>query len=542
MADRITLKEQVERRTYLKGRFFGKYIGYLDHKSSDLSHELFYDIEVIGGEVSLEYNDEHIQHWEKGEPQDFQPIEKFLTKLPDTLPVEIKYSDGTVKNFYVNLNEPKLSNYTLSKQVYEKDLVFGDIAGEISGYIKHYDIHDVEVLVSDESPDGPPTQFSKTKTLTRTGRTEDFGHYKRWEYFYSDGTTYWGAWIRQNRDAGFSWLDLIRGLFLILLLVVVGLPLLSFGWRIILPILFIVGIYFLLSMVQVVLIRFWSWILRFVGLAFLVFLIFSCISLFKNSDFLNLRKKYATNSDEEVQSISTDPITGDKVISHFRIWQDYDGREYSGKIKVTVRDVKEVSNHRNSIVIEPQDQTRYNTIVSKIYDFDKGRLMMLYAMFDSLRLKYKLGKHKFAEVITSCIQDIPYTLVLDNDCNANRYTDKFIKDYLNSGGKCQGFVKFGLLAPTEFMGSLIGDCDTRTLLVFTVLAHYGYDAVMLSSDVYRHSVIGINLPYTGVAKSLWGKKYVIWETTAQGLRPGAIPREISDMRYWNVTLRTKNSK
>jgi hypothetical protein len=162
-------------------------------------------------------------------------------------------------------------------------------------------------------------------------------------------------------------------------------------------------------------------------------------------------------------------------------------------------------------------------------------------MFDSLKVKHNLSKTKFAEVITSCIQDIPYTLVLDNDCNPNKYNDKFIREYLGNGGKCEGYIKFGLLAPTEFMGSLIGDCDTRTLLIFTVLNHYNYDVAMLGSELYRHSVIGINLPYNGISKTINGKRYVIWETTEQGIPPGVIPREVSDMRFWNITLISNNN-
>jgi hypothetical protein len=64
---------------------------------------------------------------------------------------------------------------------------------------------------------------------------------------------------------------------------------------------------------------------------------------------------------------------------------------------------------------------------------------------------------------------------------------------------------------------------------------------MLGSELYRHSVIGINLPYNGISKTINGKRYVIWETTEQGIPPGVIPREVSDMRFWNVTLISNNN-
>jgi hypothetical protein len=543
MSEFVTIQEHIERRTYIKGKFTGKFIGYLDHKKSDLLHENFYDLEVLSGEIKTTKDEAHIRHWETGEPEEFQLVEQFLTKLPQSLPLEIRYIDGTTKSYQINLNEPKLSNYSLSKQAYEDDKIFGDIAGDISGYIKHYDIQDVEVEVIPED-DGiiilPPTTAS-IKTSKQTGKTEVNGNYKRWEYYNTDGSTYWGNWIKQGNEAGFSFLSFLFGLLQVLFFLAIVIPLFTVGWKLFLPLLIIGGIFYLLSIFQPVIIRLWSWLIRLLGIAFLLLFAFSIISLFTNPIHTTVKKKYATNTNEEIQNTIQDPVTGDSIISHFRIWQDYNSKEYAGNIKVKISDFRNVANYRNNISVSPQYPNQYNYIVSKIYDFDKNKLSLLYSMFDSLKTKHNLSKTKFAEVITSCIQDIPYTLVLDNDCNANRYNDKFISEYLGNGGKCEGFIKFGLLAPTEFMGSLIGDCDTRTLLLFSVLNHYNYDVAMLGSELYRHSVIGINLPYNGISKTINGKRYVIWETTEQGIPPGVIPREVSDMRFWNVTLISNNN-
>ncbi|MBX3107186.1 MAG: hypothetical protein KF877_11290, partial [Bacteroidetes bacterium] len=491
MPEFVTVQEHIERRTYIKGKFKGKFIGYLDHQKSDLLHENFYDLEVLSGEIETTKDDAHIRHWQTGESEEFQPIELFLTKLPESLPLEMHYNDGTIKRYQINLNEPKLSNYSLSKQAYEKNKIFGDIEGDISGYIKHYDTQDIKVEVIPED-DGTIIIPPSTKTSKQTGRTELYGNYKRWEYYYSDGSTYWGDWIKQSDDTGF-----LYGLLQVLFLLVIVIPLFTVGWKHFLPLLIIGGILYLLSIFKPVIVRFWSWLIRLLGFAFLLFFVFGIISLFMNSTHTTVKKKYATNSKDEIQITTQDPITGDSIISNYRIWQDYNNKEYSGNIRVKVSDFRDVASYRNGISVSPQDPNQYNYIVSKIYDFDKTKLSLLYSMFDSLKTKHNLGETEFAEVITSCIQDIPYTLVLDNECNANRYNDKFISEYLGNGGKCEGYIKFGLLAPTEFMGSLIGDCDTRTLLLFTVLNHYNYDVVMLGSELYRHSVIGINLPYNG---------------------------------------------
>lgn len=543
MSEFVTIQEHIERRTYIKGTFTGKFIGYLDHQNSDLLHENFYDLEVISGEIKTTKDDGHIRHWQTGEPEEFQPVEQFLTKLPESLPLEIHYNDGTIKSYQINLNEPKLSNYSLSKQLYEDNKIFGDITGDISGYLSHYDIVDVdvEVIQEDGGMINRPPKSAIVQMSKQTGKTQINGSYKRWEYFNSDGSVYWGNWIKQPDNVGFSCLGLMGGILGILFLLFVLIPLFAIGWKIILPFLILGGVFYLLSILQPVILRLWSWLIRLLGFAFLLFFVFSIISVFFNPIQRTIIKKYATNSNEEIQNTTTDPITGDSIISHYRVWQDYNSKEYSGNIKVKVSDFRNMANYRNNISVSTQDPNQYNEIVSKIYDFNKNKLGLLYVMFDSLKIKHNLSKIKFAEVITSCIQDIPYTLILDNDCNANRYNDKFISEYLGSGGKCEGFVKFGLLSPTEFTGSLIGDCDTRTLLLFTVLNHYNYDVVMLGSELYRHSIIGINLPYNGISKVINGNRYVIWETTAQGILPGVLPRELSDMRFWNVTLISNNN-
>ena len=543
MSEFVTIQEHIERRTYIKGTFTGKFIGYLDHQNSDLLHENFYDLEVISGEIKTTKDDGHIRHWQTGEPEEFQPVEQFLTKLPESLPLEIHYNDGTIKSYQINLNEPKLSNYSLSKQLYEDNKIFGDITGDISGYLSHYDIVDVdvEVIQEDGGMINRPPKSAIVQMSKQTGKTQINGSYKRWEYFNSDGSVYWGNWIKQPDNVGFSCLGLMGGILGILFLLFVLIPLFAIGWKIILPFLILGGVFYLLSILQPVILRLWSWLIRLLGFAFLLFFVFSIISVFFNPIQRTIIKKYATNSNEEIQNTTTDPITGDSIISHYRVWQDYNSKEYSGNIKVKVSDFRNMANYRNNISVSTQDPNQYNEIVSKIYDFNKNKLGLLYVMFDSLKIKHNLSKIKFAEVITSCIQDIPYTLILDNDCNANRYNDKFISEYLGSGGKCEGFVKFGLLSPTEFTGSLIGDCDTRTLLLFTVLNHYNYDVAMLGSELYRHSIIGINLPYNGISKVINGNRYVIWETTAQGILPGVLPRELSDMRFWNVTLISNNN-
>ncbi len=83
--------------------------------------------------------------------------------------------------------------------------------------------------------------------------------------------------------------------------------------------------------------------------------------------------------------------------------------------------------------------------------YDINKLDLVYFKLDSLQSQNRLNEIQFAEVIVSLIQDIPYSLILSDACDANIYNDKFIKEYLNGDGNCLSNTRYGLLTPVEFM-------------------------------------------------------------------------------------------
>lgn len=530
-----TIENHIERRTYIQGKFKGKFIGYFDPRKSDVKHENFYDLEVISGEIVTEKNEFNVRHWETGEPEAFQEISNFLTKLPDNLPLEIIDEKGITKIYNVNLNDKKISDYALSNQVYEGNKIFGDITGQISGYLKHYETEYIEV----EIPKKLSLSADKVKTNKQTGNSEVDGDYKRWEYYNSDKSTYWGPWVKQSSksSSSFSFWETLGLLFQIIIGAVIIIPLLIFGWKVILPITILLGVIYLLSLLNNVIVSIFKWVFRLAGFGLLLLMVFGIISTITNTlKYPNIKRTNTEDNVKEVSEIEDNPILGDSIITHHRIWEDYSNNLYIADLKMRISDYKDANQLRNNLSIPLNSTSQYNKIVSTIYDYDVNKLDLVYSTLDSLKAEKKLNKIEFAEVVVSLIQDIPYSLILGDACNANIYNDTFIKEYLAENGDCQGFTKYGLLTPVEFISTLKGDCDTRTLLLFTIFNHYNYDVVMLSSELYKHSIIGINLPFKGISKPINGIKYVVWETTTQGIPPGIISREISDMRFWNVSL------
>ena len=48
---KIKVLKNIERRTYIKGSFFGKYRGNFDKTKSDSNYEEYYDIDIYEGEI-----------------------------------------------------------------------------------------------------------------------------------------------------------------------------------------------------------------------------------------------------------------------------------------------------------------------------------------------------------------------------------------------------------------------------------------------------------------------------------------------------------
>lgn len=219
----------------------------------------------------------------------------------------------------------------------------------------------------------------------------------------------------------------------------------------------------------------------------------------------------------------------DSLIRHFRVWQDFYGRKYEGWLEVGARDMRKAEAARNTIL-----SNNLNQVYSSLLVVDQNSVDRIYDMLDGLRTQRQLDPVRFVHCVVSMVQDIPYALILDGPCIANEYaSDPFIHSYLQEGGVCRGYERYGLLSPSEFMGTLQGDCDTRSLLLYLLLQKFGYDVVMLLSDEYRHAMLGVNIPAKGTYKEYNRKKYYFWETTSMAPL-GLLDRDYRNVNYWRV--------
>lgn len=533
-----------ERRTYLKGRFKGKYCALIDEEWSDEKRENYYNIEIYEGEITTKNDSDHFIKWQDARTfEEFDSIENFTTPIPSPIVCNVKQPDDTFKCFNVELNDVKLKDIHLYNQLHEGDKLFGTIEGDICGYFIHYDIEKVKVPVAEteQHKGGGPANG-----MPEPGAAEIKDDYiRRVIKDTSTGETVWSKWepIPKAKKTGSAsgisdFFGFIFGALGLLYWLFIAFVIISMAWKVLLPIAGIWLFFFLLSLSPNLFTRLSRLLFTLLSLGFMIFAVISVMSILNHPTPV-VKKKVAENKPEEIKRTKSDTIYSDSIIAHYRIWNDYEGRKYETWLEVMKSDFDKASANRTNLPYEIKTTYDYSSLVYSLKEFDKDRLTLLYHAFDSIKTKNKLDEKQFAEMIVSCIQDIPYTLILDNTCDARMYDDAFIQGYINKGGHCEGNIKYGLYSPVEFSGNLLGDCDTRTLLLYTILSHFNYDVAMLGSTVYRHSLLAIHLPYAGTSKVIQGKQYLLWETTAPDMKPGEIPLEISNTDNWQVNLLSK---
>lgn len=201
----------------------------------------------------------------------------------------------------------------------------------------------------------------------------------------------------------------------------------------------------------------------------------------------------------EKKKLAPEPV----ILSKNTYWNDNYGVSHSGIIRVKESDYYSSIRVRNSIY-----NSSWYSMADRVIKNDKSKLNLLYRMLNKIKNQNNYSRGRFADIIISFVQDIPYALIENSQ---------------------------DIYAPVEFLRKYKGDCDTRTILLYLVLTHYNYDVVILNSGFYEHSIIGINLPTSGsIYKYYNGKRYYAWETTYPGWKRGWIAREMNNMDMWSV--------
>ena len=260
------------------------------------------------------------------------------------------------------------------------------------------------------------------------------------------------------------------------------------------------------------------WILILIG----VFVTLKNIQPEKNEKplVLNKTKEIASNT------------TQDRIINTYVNWRDSRNFYYSANLKISYYDYLKSIRNRDRSNSADLNWLYADIVKSDYYDLDR-----VYSALDFIRKDRSLSKKKFAEIVVAMVQHFPYSFVMQSTCRQAALNDSSMYYEISNGTECEGLIKGGVYTPLEFIRKKKGDCDSRTVLIFTILRYFGYDVVILNSDLYAHSVIGLNIHSSGRYKYYRGRRYYTWETTAKGYDLGMLPSSSSDINYWYVALR-----
>ncbi|MFT5337329.1 MAG: hypothetical protein ACI9YL_001331 [Luteibaculaceae bacterium] len=227
-------------------------------------------------------------------------------------------------------------------------------------------------------------------------------------------------------------------------------------------------------------------------------------------------------------------IYSDSLVQHQRIWTSFNNKKYVLKYGFWQAEIQESKQLNRGIGRNINKKAYWGYIYQKLVNNDSIFLHRIIQKLDRIQQQEKASPLAFANLVVTFIQDIPYTLVVSSSCD--RIGDKDLQKQVNNGMPCAGGVPYGIYSPVQFLSTLEGDCDTRSVLLFALLRHYGYEVSVLVSNQYRHAILGINLPGYGYQKSFRGITYKAWETTAYGFRVGELSPNINNMDFWHVVL------
>ena len=224
---------------------------------------------------------------------------------------------------------------------------------------------------------------------------------------------------------------------------------------------------------------------------------------------------------------TADTLQNEIRLTHNRIWKDFNDVQRSVRYSVSSISANAASDFRNAVYVEydGREKVFWKDLYFGLYNHDQSELDVIQDSIRSLALHDNIADTDLIYSVVSFVQDIPYNYIISTDSCA-AHTDH----------PCVPLQRFGVLSPVEFLYSLAGDCDTRTVLLFTLLKKLRYDPIIVNSAQYRHSMLAVDVPTEGDYFEHKGRKFYFWETTATGWLPGMLPPDMSNVDYWTIIL------
>lgn len=233
------------------------------------------------------------------------------------------------------------------------------------------------------------------------------------------------------------------------------------------------------------------------------------------------------------------PMPWDYLTDHRIEWSDFISHRYLAKYSTSSKSFED-SQRLHAPWANPQTNNAmsfWNGLYSSFSSHDSEKLDSLTQYFSSERQRNAMDAASTAEMVITFIQEIPYCLVHEGSCSDAIKYGGFVQEYHQANKPCLPQIIGGVQSPYEFIHNLKGDCDTRSLLGFTLLSRLGIPASIWVSEEYGHSVMGVGVPGPiQNVKMVNGFRHAGVELTSKGFRLGMLAPEHSNMNNWEVVL------
>jgi len=233
-----------------------------------------------------------------------------------------------------------------------------------------------------------------------------------------------------------------------------------------------------------------------------------------------------TKTEKKEFNIEYDSLTRENIIKSSFTWgfvdNELQSRKYTLNFRLLEKDVKDAMLFIDNLASmkytdlglpnsfpNPETEARvvWAEVYRRIYDNSIPQMKSILQGLNKIFTDEKLNaKDKVIFVITF-IQNI---------------------NYGRPGGMLDLFPPLGTIAYRY------GDCDSKTLLLYTILEKMGIDCAMLWSFNYKHAMLGLNVIGRGDYLTFNGKKYYFLETTYPNWGIGEIPPEFNNKRFWFI--------
>jgi hypothetical protein len=190
--------------------------------------------------------------------------------------------------------------------------------------------------------------------------------------------------------------------------------------------------------------------------------------------------------------------------------------------------------HRNATYRRYYNKKNWNVLYKEMYNKHHDTLLPVYQFFNQYRAQQQLSDFDFIHCVAKFVQHIPYvSLTWDQDLASLTVPDDSyitLADYT-----------FGILPPIICITLELGDCDTKSLLLYILLNHFNIKTAMLEfiTDADSHSVVCISHPSLSQGLSLMHDSsttpYFLFDTTTKR-EIGEMTGPYKDLNLWKLIL------